>query len=504
MVKSSLSNAKDVVVLDKSEDSQLVLPKRFMKYLKYTTLTSQQFNHLDARKQYRTFYKYTKSEILNYLQAPDRNELQLREASIYLYNTCSYYHRVIDHFAKMLTYAYVLAPSKFDITKANPEKLKAEYQKKSILLENMAVRDSFRAPITVAMREDVSYNYVLESKDSFMFRALDPRYCQLSSKTDNVYDLAFDFQYFDTNNTMLELYPPEFTEKYNIYKSQGTGMRWQKLDPKNTMVLKANFDINYPIPPFAGAFEAIFDIIDYKSLQLAKTETGNYKVLVMRLPTNDKGEFEIDFSMAQQFYNQMGSNLPENIGLALSPMGIESFDFEKGGTNTDADLVRNAEQNFFSSAGVSNQLFNNEKATASALKQSIICDQAIIWGLLSQIERWINRYLKFQTGSQKFHVVMPQITVYNETDKADQYLKASQNGLPTKMLYGAALGLNPLDMISMNYVENDLFDLPNKLIPLQTSYTMTSLEDSGRPTNESQGKELTESGEVSSDRGEVE
>ena len=99
---------------------------------------------------------------------------------------------------------------------------------------------------------------------------------------------------------------------------------------------------------------------------------------------------------------------------------------------------------------------------------------------------------------------MPQITVYNETDKADQYLKASQNGLPTKMLYGAALGLNPLDMISMNYVENDLFDLPNKLIPLQTSYTMTSLEDSGRPTNESQGKELTESGEVSSDRGEVE
>lgn len=495
-----MSNTKEVVMLDEEKNTTVHLPQNFMRYLKYTTLTSQQFNHLNARKQYHTFYKYTKSEIISYLQAPDRNELQLREASIYLYNACSYYHRVIDHFAKMLTYAYALVPSKFDQSKVNPEKLKSEYQKKSVILENMAIRDSFRAPITVAMREDVSYNYVLESKDSFMFRALDPRYCQLSSKTDNVYDLAFDFQYFDTNQTMLELYPPEFTEKYNIYKAQGTGMRWQKLEPRNTMVLKANFDIDYPIPPFAGAFEAIFDIIDYKSLQLAKTETGNYKVLVMKIPINEKGDFEIDFDIAQNFYNQMGANLPDNIGLAMSPMDIDSFEFEKSGTNTDADLVRSAEQNFFSSAGVSNQLFNNEKATASALKQSIICDQAIIWGLLSQIERWINRYLKFQTGSQKFHVVMPQITVYNEADKADQYLKAAQNGLPTKMLYGATLGLDPLEMLSMNYVENDLFELPDKLIPLQTSYTMSG--DAGRPTNESQGKEVTEKGEETSDRGE--
>ncbi|MEG1502102.1 MAG: hypothetical protein RR370_01795 [Synergistaceae bacterium] len=495
---------QEIVTIEEKSSAQkekIVLPANFMRYLNYSTLTSLPLKDLSkTNSDYKTFYKYTKEQILTYVKSPDRNEKNLREASIYLYNGCSYYSRVINHFSKMLTFGYVLTPSKLDLSKANPDKIKVDYQKKSHLLETMDVKDSFRAPVSVAMREDVSYNYVIETKDSFMFQGIDPDYCKLSSKSDNIYNFAFNFQYFNGKENLLPLYPPEFTTKYNTYKAQGTTMQWQELDVKNTFVLKANFDINYPIPPFVGAFEAIYDIIDYKSLQLAKTETGNYKVLSMKLPINEKGDFAIDFDLAKQFYNQMGQTLPDNIGLALSPMEIEPFDFERSASNSETDMVRSAEQNFFSSAGVSTLLFNNEKASSNALAQSIKCDEAIIWGLLSQIERWINRYLKYQTGNQKFHVIMPRMTVYNEKEKAEEYLKGCQSGMPTKMLYGAAIGLTPSDMMSLNFLENDILEMPNKLIPLQTSYTMSSGD--GRPTNKSKGLELTESGEISQDRGE--
>lgn len=47
----------------------------------------------------------------------------------------------------------------------------------------------------------------------------------------------------------------------------------------------------------------------------------------------------------------MGSVLPENIGLVLSPMDIKDFDFEKD--KADQDNVSDAVRDYYSSAGVS-------------------------------------------------------------------------------------------------------------------------------------------------------
>ena len=492
---------EDSIEKKAEEKEELVIPYDFMKYLNYEALASRVLggNESGARVKYRTFFKYTKEQVLSYLKAPDRNEKNLREASIYLYNTCSFYHRLIDYFSKMLTLGYVVAPSKLDFNKKDTTKLTAAYQKTVNILENMNIGFSFRAPLVTAMREDVSYNYVRETKDSFLFQPLDPDYCKLYSLEDGVYHCSFDFKYFDLHDGEVDLYPSEFKTKYEAYKANNN-LRWQQLEVKNTMVLKANFDVPYPIPPMAGVFEAIYDIIDYKSLMLAKTETGNYKVLSMTIPTDSKGNFLIDFETARKFYNQMGQNLPDNIGLALSPMKLDSFDFENASSNKESDMVKSAEQNFWSSAGVSSLNFNNEKSSNNALIQSIRGDESVMWGLLSQIETWVNRYLKMQSGAQKFHISMPQISVYNQKEKSESFLKAAQSGMPTKMLYGASIGLTPCDMMSLNYLENEVLGLNEKLIPLQTSYTMSG--DQGRPTNESAGKEITDSGEVAQERGE--
>ena len=50
------------------------------------------------------------------------------------------------------------------------------------------------------------------------------------------------------------------------------------------------------------------------------------------------------------------------------------------------------------------------------------------------------------------------------------------------------------------FLENDILALHTKLIPLSTSYTSTSEEITGRPTNESKGLDLSESGEITANK----
>src|SRR5690606_9425655 len=100
---------------------------------------------------------------------------------------------------------------------------------------------------------------------------------------DGVFNYAFDFSYFDKNKKKLDQYPIEFTKKYEIYLKDRKN-KWIELDSKNTICIKINEDLDYPIPPFSNLFEAVFDIEEYKELKKAKTKIDNYAVLIHKIP----------------------------------------------------------------------------------------------------------------------------------------------------------------------------------------------------------------------------
>ena len=67
-------------------------------------------------------------------------------------------------------------------------------------------------------------------------------------------------------------------------------------------------------------------------------------------------------------------------------MPITKIGFEKSNTG-DTNTIADAEQNIFTSAGVSSLLFNNEKASANALSLSIKADQSLTFGWSITIRR---------------------------------------------------------------------------------------------------------------------
>lgn len=444
-----------------------------------------------------TYSKYSKTDIVSYLENPSTNEANLRNMSTYLFNISNYYRRLIQYFAGMPTFSYTISPWKLDLSKTvNDAKLRSTYQKVSDRLAIMNIPHEFQQVLEIAFRDDVYYGYVWETKDSFMLQNLDPTYCKICGKEDGVFTFAYDFSYFDGYKDDLLMYPPEFTTKYNQYKSQGTAFRWQELDGQKSICIKINETTMVPIPPFVSLFSALADIEDYRAITKNASETNNYKMISLEIPVNDDGEFLIDYDLAKEFYKQLLNVLPENIGAILTPMKVSDWNFEKSGSLTETDLVTKAEASLWSQAGVNKLLFGGgEDPSSSTLELSTVNDQAIIFRVLRQIERWINKQLKQMSGSYKFRINLLDVTRFNKKEMHDQYLKDGQYGLPARSAIMATSDLGQTELQSMAYLENVVLNLKQHEVPLVSSNVQTS--EGGRPTAEESGEKIGDAGEAS-------
>lgn len=473
---------------------------------KFATLNKLITRDLNNNTNTPTFSLYSKDDIQTYLQNPYRYEQQLRRAVIYLYGASSHFRRLIQYFTGLSDLAYVVSPSKIDPQTANVKTVSRNYRKTINTMTAMNVRTQFPKILTVCLREDVFYGTLWVTADSITIQQLPSDYCSISTIEGNVLNVTFDFSYFDSHASMLGYYPQEFKTKYALYQKNRM-TRWIELDSPTSFAIKCNNDVlDYAMPPFAGILREVYDLEDYKSLKLTKTALENYAMLDMRLPMDDGGNWLLDYDKAKEFWQNLDSVLPEEVGSVLTPMPINKISFERTHTG-DTDEVAAAEQNLFSAAGVSSMLFNNDKPSANALNLSIKADQAITFGIVKSIEDMVNRFIQSQSYGKNFKVTFLDCSSYNRKEVGDQYLKAAQYGLPTVMLYAASQGLGQAEFDSMNFLENDVLRLKEVLIPLRSSTQIaSSSSESDAPTDEGgrpikDGTELTDSGEQSREDG---
>lgn len=452
-----------------------------------------------------TFYLYNKDQISEYLKNPYRYEKNLRNAVVYLYGASSHFRRLIQYFVSLSDLAYVVGPYKTDTATAKTKTTRNNYRRVLNLMSSMDVKNQFEKILTVCLREDVFYGTIRETTDSTIIQQLPSDYCAISVIEDNVLNVTFDFSYFTTNPQYLELYPEEFQVKYKLYQDNINSMRWQELDSPYSFAIKCNKDIlNYAMPPFAGILREIYDLEDYKQLRMTKEEIENYALLVMKLGIDDEGNWQMDLDKAKAFYSNLDAVLPEEIGAVLSPMPIDKISFERTHPGT-VDTIAEAEQNLFTAAGVSSLLFNNAKASSNALLLSIKADQALTYSIVKSIECMVNRFIHRHGYGKYFKVTFIDCSIFTRKEVGDAYLKAATYGLPTLSYYAASQGLSQDDLDGMNYLEDTVLGLKERLVPLRSSATMGSSDSvtenqTGRPKAEI--GELTDSGEVSQERDE--
>ena len=450
-----------------------------------------------------TFSLYTKDNITEYLSNPYTYERQLRRAVTYIYGASSHFRRLIQYFTGLSDLSFVVSPYRIDPKTANVKSVNRNYRKVLNAMSAMNVRSQFPKILTVCLREDTFYGTMWVTNDNITIQQLPSDYCAISTIEGNVLNVTFDFSYFDAHS---QYYPAEFQSKYRTYQSNRR-QRWQELDSPTSFAVKCNNDIlDYSLPPFAGILREVYDLEDYKQLKLTKTTLENYAMLVMTLGIDDEGNWQMDLDKAKEFWRNLDSVLPEEIGSVLSPMPINKISFEKANTG-DTNTISEAEQNLFTAAGVSSLLFNNDKASANALLLSIKADQAITFGIVKSIEDVVNRFIQAQSYGKNFKVTFLDCSPFNRKEMGDMYLKACQYGLPFISMYAASQGMSQSEVDCMSFLENDVLNLTERFVPLQSSSTQSAASSDGNGATDEGGAptkdvgDLTDSGEQSREDG---
>lgn len=460
---------KNVMIFDSAEFARLVI----------TDLASKKSGRSLLKK-----YKQSEvREILEGYKLP-RNQEKLVEISRLLYANSPQYKRLVQYFGGMALFAHVLLPVK-DISKYKKDKVIKQYTQIGELIKLMNLRHEMTKLMISAFVEDVFYGYVHRTKKDFYIQKIDSKLCKITSVEDGVFNFSIDMSFFQKNEDTLHQWADEIQQKYRqwkLMKSKNPKLsEWVELDAENTICIKINEEILEIFPPFAGSFDAIYDIEGFKRLRKDREEIGNYMILAQELPirkdSENNNDFMIDRDMMMYFHNMAVDVVPENVGVITSPMKIEPLKFDRD--RVDNDGVAKAERDFWSGNGTSQLLFNADKSTSQGLLMSIKTDEEIVFGVLTQIERWVNRFLKFQFSDLMFNIDILDVTHFNQSDKHKMYLESAQFGIPVKSHISATLGLSPIETMNMAYLENDILELHDKFIPLMSSHTMSAEDITG-------------------------
>ena len=450
------------------------------------------------------YRKYTKKEVVSFLENPQKNEQKVRELSCYLYIVSPHYRRLVDYYALILLYHYNVLPTK------TPEKINKKTYKDTYFhiikeCEKYNLKHEAIKAIKIAVRDGVFFGLCYESEDSFYIKPVQSKWAQISGIEDGTYTFEFDLNYFNSNKDLLQMYGAEFISAYDRYKGNpekhiepNKNLRWY--EPKNGICLKVDeSDPYYSLPLFTGLLTEIFDIEDTKMLQKAKKENDNYKALGAKVATDEDGVPLLSYEENLKWFNQIVENIDnDGIGVFMSPFQITDYSFATTKTS-DANDVIEAQENFWMSSGTSSLIFGSAKATSSSsLTLSVKPDEQIAYAILLQFQRFFNKKLKKMNLEYEFKIEFTQQSIFNGMEYVDKFAKAAQYGLPVKTAYATSLGMTPSDIWNMTILEEDILGLSKKrwTTPLVSSNTQSSVDnEGGRPTNASQGKGLTETGE---------
>jgi len=382
-------------------------------------------------------------------------------------------------------------------TKEDKDKIYKQFLKYSKYIEKLNIEKEIIKAFYTCFKFDTYYGYQIEDDKSFYLKDLDGDYCKIINRVDGNFNFAFDFSYFDLydRSKFLPLYPNEFKVKYELYKKQKAS-KWQELNPEKTVCFKFYEDMpDITFPPYCNLFGDLYDINDYKQIDKQKAENENFHLIGMQVETNGNktgkpNSFSVDLDLASEYYEIIQDNMPEGVGVFLSPVKWEAVDFNTKNDNA-FDRVQNSTRNFWDGAGVSAVLFNSGSNSAGTLRYSMLVDTNMLYGLYRQAERWINTKL-YSMFKDKVKIKIFDINRFNEQEVIDNFLKMGQYGMPVKTSLGGILGYAPMDFVNLVSFENDILELQDRLIPLMSSYTQTNDNEVGAPSKKDE--ELTEAG----------
>ena len=109
---------------------------------------------------------------------------------------------------------------------------------------------------------------------------------------------------------------------------------------------------------------------------------------------------------------------------------------------------------------------------------------------------WLNYFISLYVNNAS-RVKFFEVSTYTAKQFRQELLENASNGLPNKLAIASMSGFSELDTLSLNFLEEEIFGLSEKLKPLSSSFTQTGNNKSGG--QEKDIDELSDAGERTRD-----
>jgi len=407
------------------------------------------------------------------------------------------YRRLLEYFAYIYYNSYIISPI-LDDKKVNKKKLMKDYNAALRTLDEDIEVENFTSHALLDMLiEGETYYYNEEYKKGansyFKTIKLPTDYCKIigTAGTPSINIFAVDLTFIDvamaemtkdnllTMDEVLKQYPKAIRSAYKEYKNGKSINQWFIVPVENGIA----FTTSDGRPPFAFLIKEIARIQMLEPLKDDYISTNLTKLLVQLIDIDKEGNPEIDLELAAEFHKNLKAvaakkNNVDAITTLAKEIDVLSLG-ETGDATKNYEFLETYYDQFYDDAGVSAELFNS--TSAGTLKESQRRDAIFMWKLREQIAIWFNFYLgavcqKKIIKNSKFVFSFLDTSYKDREEMMKSYLEGAQYGF-SKIVPQVALGVKQRYIESLTAFENDILDLDSKLVPLQSSHTMSNKSD---------------------------
>lgn len=448
-----------------------------------------------------TLSSYSKDKVITYLKNVSNYESDLRNLSRYLFYRSQVYFRLIMYNATMfdLNSRYVVPP--YDMTKDNNnDKMLKSYYQTLKMLDVMDLQHKMLPVYINNFIEDTFYGCCWLDDTGMFILQIPPEYCKISGQYfTGDYSFSVDMSNYRKFEDIIESLGEPLSSMYSAYGGNSAN-RWQPMPDEYAICTKARVESWETVcPVYSGLFLDLINLLDLADIQAIADEQQIYKLIVATIPTlsgtNQPDDWAIDPSTAIDYYNKLVASLPSYAGAAISPIPLEVLSFADDQT-TDTTKVQNATRSVLNTSGGAQILNSSTISGAEAFKSATKADtEFAISSLLGQTQGFVNRMLSYHI-SNPAKVKFFEVSSYTKNALKETLQKDLNYGFTSSLAINALNGFSELDTLALNYFENEVLNVRDRFVPLQTASTSSNKESGGQ---EKSDVEITDEGSETRD-----
>ena len=405
----------------------------------------------------------------------------------------------INYQSNILTNDHFLVPT--DMTKF---KSKEDMWKKETdvarYLETFNIKKNFKWMFEELITFGELYIYLVEYKDSAVIIKIPQNLCVIIGKDANMQN-RFAIDLGKITDKSISYFPKEIQDAWTK-KKNGTlnpellvDNKYYKVGDGGTAFTLDEWGTK-GTPYFAHILDSLMTLEDAEDLDTSNAVADNFKLIQQKVPMDDDGNILIDLDAVEVYHQSVKRAVPNGVGVVTSPMKIDGVTLGDSKLK-NLDYVTKLKKNIYDVAGFNDDLFNGSKSSNEAIAMGSVVDTLLPLKIQSMFSNWINSIFKKNSKTKNWKVVFCNSTEYNQLNM----VKNERENLAvygSKKKYLALQGYTPLEALNI-LLNEEMLGIEEKMLPMQTSHTLSGDDEKGRPSNADNPDSSTNTGESESE-----